>query len=144
MNRTKVVIPFEDGEWHGKTAETIWVKKLNNNLYKVDNIPFLAYGISFGDIIDCVEIDGRLVINSIITKSKYTTLRISFEDNVPFDSRKEYVSLISQYGELEYYDNMELYAFDTNDKSELNKVLTLLKELESKNILSYEEANFGT
>jgi hypothetical protein len=41
-------VPDEDG---GATVETLWAVPLGNDLYKLDNSPFFAYGVSWQDIV---------------------------------------------------------------------------------------------
>ena len=41
-------VPDDDG---GATVETLWAVPLGNDLYKLDNSPFFAYGVSWQDVV---------------------------------------------------------------------------------------------
>ena len=51
--------PDEDG-WPPVTAETLWAVELGGGLFRLDNIPFYARGVSDGDTVSAIRKMGFL------------------------------------------------------------------------------------
>jgi len=65
------------------TVETPWAVDLGEGLYRLDNIPFFAYGVSADVVIQAApEDDGYLAFSKLVTRSGNRTLRIAFKDKV--------------------------------------------------------------
>ncbi len=71
MNKQKDLIKLFielDEDWHGFSTESVWVKKLGNDLYRIENTPFYAMGISFQDIVKGRESNGRIEFQSVVER----------------------------------------------------------------------------
>jgi Domain of unknown function (DUF4265) len=70
------ILVLEDGD-----TENIWVRKIKKNQYEVLTIPFWAYNLSRGDIVECgTDEDGEgLFIEKVLKKSGNRTVRIAFK-----------------------------------------------------------------
>ena len=65
------------------TVETPWAIDLGGGMYRLDNIPFFAYGVSADDIVQAApEADGVLKFIQVVKPSGNRTLRIAFKDKV--------------------------------------------------------------
>jgi uncharacterized protein DUF4265 len=65
------------------TVETPWAIDLGDQRFKVDNIPFYAYGVSTDDIVVAVpQDDGVLAFVKVLEASGNRTLRVIFKDKV--------------------------------------------------------------
>ncbi len=65
------------------TVETPWAIDLGGGTYRLDNIPFFAYGVSADDIVQAApEADGVLKFMKVVKPSGNRTLRIAFKDKV--------------------------------------------------------------
>ena len=65
------------------TVETPWAIALGKGLYKLDNIPFFAYGLSADDVVEAAaESDGFLAFTRVVKPSGNRTIRIAFKDKV--------------------------------------------------------------
>jgi hypothetical protein len=61
-------------------SETLWASPLGGDLYRLDNSPFFAYGVSWQDIIEAhAAPDGLLEFVRCVRKSGNRTLRAFFE-----------------------------------------------------------------
>lgn len=71
-------VPGEDGE---ATVETLWAIPLGDDLYKLDNSPFYAYGVSWQDVVLAPydEQEGFATFHSVVEKSGHRTIRILFD-----------------------------------------------------------------
>ena len=58
-------------------VETPWAKRVGDNLYELDNVPWYAYGVSCGDIVEALPAeDGLPEFRRVVRKSGNRTLRV--------------------------------------------------------------------
>jgi hypothetical protein len=64
------------------SVETPWAFRLGTDLYRLDNIPFFAYGISLGDVVEAAPQadDPRPHFRRIVQKSGNRTVRVVAEE----------------------------------------------------------------
>jgi hypothetical protein len=78
----KIVIRHVHGD--DVDIETPWAKALGDDLYELDNLPWYAYGVSCGDVVEAfVGDDGRPEMTRVVKKSGNRTVRVIFESPVP-------------------------------------------------------------
>ncbi len=66
---------------HLGDSETLWASPINHNLYRLENSPFFAYGVSWGDIIEAKPSEDELLeYVRCVKKSGNRTLRIVFHE----------------------------------------------------------------
>ena len=71
----KLELRSDEGE-----VETAWAKHLGGNRYRLDNIPFFAYGISEGDVVEAEpQAKGFPLVKRVVGKSGNRTVRVFFE-----------------------------------------------------------------
>ncbi|GAB4366118.1 MAG: hypothetical protein Kow00114_23830 [Kiloniellaceae bacterium] len=72
----KIEIRITDAE--GDTeVETLWATPMGKDLYRLENSPWFAYGVSYLDIVQArAEGDGFPVFNTVVEKSGNRTVRI--------------------------------------------------------------------
>lgn len=80
----KVVLPIDNGD-HDFSVEILWASSRGGNRYRLNNIPFFAYGLSFGDFVEAVpkKDDERPHFKRVLVKSGNRTVRIGSEDGRP-------------------------------------------------------------
>lgn len=71
----KVLLRGPDGE-----VETPWAIRLSKNRYRLDNLPFFAYGISWQDVIETERRDGFNEFIRVIEKSGNRTIRVILDE----------------------------------------------------------------
>jgi hypothetical protein len=72
----KIRIPLEEKD----RSETLWGIAIQPSRFEIDNIPFYAYGVSLGDVVEArLDGDGVLVFSKIIKKAGNRTIRIFFK-----------------------------------------------------------------
>jgi hypothetical protein len=78
MLRVRFPLPDEGGTIE---IETLWAIHLENNMYKIDNLPFYAYDVSLGDaVLAIADFDEKLAtFKNILSKSGNRTIQILFE-----------------------------------------------------------------
>ena len=77
MDEGAVKVLLQEEEY----VETLWADPVGPNLYRLDNSPFWAYGVSWKDVVEAhPDPDGMLRMTRVAQKSGHRTLRIIFED----------------------------------------------------------------
>ena len=76
-NYVKLILSGPDGQ-----IETPWAEHVSDNLFRLDNMPFYAYGVSADDIVEArpTEHEGVVQFIRVHEPSGNRTLRIAFED----------------------------------------------------------------
>ena len=76
-------VPASDEDDHAD-VETLWAFSLGEDLYKIDNLPFFAYGVSWNDTVYAPydHEEGRATFQRAVSKSGNRTVRIIFETPV--------------------------------------------------------------
>ncbi len=68
----KLEFRTEDGE-----VETIWAKPIGEHLYRLDNSPFYAYGVSWNDVVEAQPQPGAFpLFRRVVEKSGHRTVRV--------------------------------------------------------------------
>ena len=79
------LVPDEDG-YPPFSSENIGCVRLDARRFRVDNIPFFVYGVSFADIVSAGESKDGLSFQQLLEEGGHSTLRVIFLDN-PKDAR---------------------------------------------------------
>ena len=71
-------VPNEDG---GADVETLWAYDLGSDNYKLDNLPYYAYGVSCDDVVLAPfdEDEEFPTFQKVVSKSGNRTIRIIFD-----------------------------------------------------------------
>lgn len=137
---SKIVVPLHEG-WHGYSAETLWGEKVNADSFRIDSIPFFANNISRGDLVKAnIDKDGRLLYQKTISKGENCTYRIFFDENIDLEEKIKYLTLFRNYGDIEYYKQLDLYALSV-PKQKVHKLYKNLIQFEKDGKLDFEEGD---
>lgn len=74
--------------------ESVWASKQGDN-YRIENIPFFACNIAYGDVVSVEEDDGRLYFNELISASGHSVVHVVLFDRKYLD---ELVRLVESSG----------------------------------------------
>lgn len=91
-------VEYEDSE--EADVETLWAYNLGEDNYKLDNLPYFAYGVSWHDIVYAPydPDEERATFKHVISKSGNSTIRIIFESPVEDGSASQ--ALLDSLAEL--------------------------------------------
>ncbi len=119
--------------------EYLWAEPLNNDRYRIDNIPFFVKGISAGDVVHGRQESDGLMFDGLIVSGGHSTIRVVFFD----DARKGVVRAnLQQLGcESEVSHLSNLIAVDVPPAAKYRGVIEYLQAQSSAGILDYEEAS---
>lgn len=130
---------------HGVQAENIWTERLGPDSYRVDNIPFYAYGISLDDIICAREQDGRLVFEAVLSHSGHSTYRVFINDKAGVESSAFNLRwrALEQLGCSLEVAKKRWIAVDVPPQSDVFAVYRELELGEQAAVWTFEEAHCG-
>ena len=135
------MIPLEDRTI--AESEWFWATPVGRNRYKIDNVPFFAYDLAVGDVVEALEKRGRLYVQKIVTRSGNATMRILLKDEVSPDDGSV-AARLQQLVELGWRwencgaDRM-LRAVDVPAGADLPMVQAILEEGSERGLWIHEE-----
>lgn len=142
LDLVKVTFRLDPGEWHGSATETLWAKKVGPELFRLDNSPFFAFGISYQDVVVARGEEGRLVFVQPFARGGHSTYRILLKD----DNRASFESLwapLRTAGCTYEEGPAPLVAVDVPPEADIHEVYRLLQAGEDAGMWSFEEGHCG-
>lgn len=141
-NKIKIIFDLDSEQWHASATETMWAEVQCDGLRRIDNIPFLFYGISMNDIVSTVPYSGEIeLFNSVVTKGGHSTYRILSNKKIA-SSELSRISELNCLYEIGMFGDVMLVAISVPPKSDVEKLYLYLTIGEKKGIWDFEEANF--
>ena len=90
----KIVVDLPADGWTGFLTERLWAERTGPTTAVLDNHPFFARGIAYGDEVQFHEdVRGQFRFSGVVTSSGYCTIRIA-----PHDRADEFRDLEVQAG----------------------------------------------
>lgn len=138
----KIFIPLpENPKFAG---ENIWAIQIADKLFRIENSPFSAYGISYLDEVNA-EFDiyeGRYVFKRVNKKSGHSTYRIMIKDK---KFEKIVLDQILIHGVTYEGSDVDeiLYSLDIENNDLVYKIYPILERLENEGKIIFEEADFA-
>jgi len=78
MDSSAVKVVLREGEY----VETLWAERVGPDLYRLENSPFWAYGVSWLDVVEAhPDADGQLVMSRVAEKAGHRTVRVFFDSD---------------------------------------------------------------
>lgn len=78
-NYKKVLLVYRDLNEQIQT-ESVWAEKIGEN-YKIENIPFFAPNIAYGDLVKVEDDNGELYFDELIEPSGHSTIQMIIYDH---------------------------------------------------------------
>lgn len=111
-------------------VEALWADRVGPDLYRLDNSPFWAYGVSWKDVVEAhPDPDGQLRMTRVVEKSGHRTLRITFEADEAESPRPQTIlAEINALGATYEGMNPRYLAIDIPPEADLMVVARYLTE----------------
>ncbi|MFP2906906.1 DUF4265 domain-containing protein [Pyxidicoccus sp. 3LFB2] len=139
-DRVKVVVKLEKDEDGFPPAdyEGLWARPLGGGEFQIDNVPFFAKGIAYGDVVSALAVNQELQFRQVVRPSGHATLRLIIYDEEDVASVK---ALLEQQGcSIERSHIPGLISVDVPPAVSLSALKPLLDEGEARERWGYEEA----
>ena len=147
VKRQKIFFALAENEWHNHVSESLWAIKLDNHIYKVDNIPTFVYGISLADKIKCVTKGNSqdLWFDTVLERSGNSTYRILIANKEQENQFNLYWKDFKDLGcSFESTSTTpKTVAINVPATSEIYAVYNLLEKGESNGLWTFEEGFCG-
>jgi Domain of unknown function (DUF4265) len=140
----KVIIKLEKDEddYPPADCESLWAMPVADGLFRIDNIPFFARGIAWGDVVSVSPEEGALYYKAVVRPSGHSTLRLIIYDVEQVPAVLELLSKWECSSERSHIPG--LIAVDVPPTVSLPELKQFLEEGESQERWGYEEACLGT
>lgn len=139
-DRVKVVVKLDKDEDDYPPAdyEGLWAHPLGENLFQIDNIPFFARGIAWGDIVSASRVEQEFRFLEVVKPSGHSTLRLIIYDEKDTPSVQ---AQFEQHGcSIERSHIPGLIAVDIPPTVSMATLRPFLDEGEAQGRWGYEEA----
>jgi hypothetical protein len=140
--KVKVRFTLDDSCWHGTASEALWADAVGE-LRRIDNLPFLASGISFADIVKTKRnTDGIEDFISVAKRGGHSTYRLMIlRRHIPHD-RLQRIAEIGCLYEVGKIGDVLLVSVSVPPTANINTAYSEFKAGEADGIWDFEEANF--
>ena len=80
-------------------GESLWATPLGDDLYRIENVPFFAYGLNFLDVVLATSDSDELKpeIRKVVTPSGRRTYRVMFDSSVEREKQVELLEILEQF-----------------------------------------------
>lgn len=141
----KTMVSFPVGEGDASLVERMHAIKQGDGLYLLDNSPFYAFDISFGDVFLATLNEEELIFSKIFSRGGHSTYRIKLpvghEHSRFLDSWNELEKLGCTY-EGSSSNPERLYSIDIPPGVDVSKVYRIFEAKEHEGIWQFEEAHY--
>lgn len=143
MSRIKVRFPLGKSIKDG--VELMYAKPLSGNRFVLDNSPFYAFGISFGDEFYVEDTNDQKTFYSIASRGGHSTYRIKLPEGKDHNYFLSYWEKLGSLGcsyEGSSVNIRRLYAIDMPPDVDIHKAYSVLEEYENLGIWEFEEGHY--
>jgi Domain of unknown function (DUF4265) len=143
-NYVKVVVELANSDWHSYATESLWATSTEmKDVFRIENIPFCAYGVSYQDLITIKFSSDMLLFKEVYQKCGHSTYRIFLSENCSWDkfemAWKPLVALGCSYEQA----TERLISVDIPPATNIYQAYALLEKGERNQIWDFEEAHCG-
>lgn len=138
-NLVKVHIDLPNHWW--LKGESLWAKSLGDDLYEIQNVPFCAYGLNWGDVVlataDAPELKPE--IRSVVRRSGQETLRVFFDDHLSEkDAQKPIIEKIKGMDAWIERAQATVIGINVNASGDYAAICAYLEELKNLGGVEFE------
>lgn len=134
----KVLLVYQDIDEY--KIESVWASK-SGDYYRIENIPFFAKNVAFGDIVSVEDEDGALYFDSLIEASGHSVVRIiMFHENDFSDVTKSIEAMGCSW---EGSHIKTLISVDIPPEISYDKVKAYLEKSRAEGRFDYQEVCLG-
>jgi hypothetical protein len=121
-------------------GESMWAQPLGNDLYKIENIPFYAYGLNFQDIVRATLDSDELIleIRELVEVNGHRTFRVFFKKNIDRQEQEKILDSMSGLGITYERADKTFVALDMKPEGNYQAIFDKLDEFFEKGILTFE------
>lgn len=138
----KITFRLDPGAWHGSTTESVWAEPVEPGQYRLCNIPFYAFDVSYSDVVEAVEDTDHLVFSSVARRGGHSTYRLLINEHRR-DQLESFWKPLAECGCNYEEGHRPLLAVDVPAEADIFEVYRRMEEGERAGIWSFEEGHYG-
>lgn len=123
-------------------VESFWAAKVGEDLYRIENVPFYAYGLNFRDVVRAYsDADGILEIQEVVERSGNQTMRVDFNKTCDKERQPKYLEQLKKLNCSFERWNDSMLAINVRKEADFNEIVAQLEAWEEEEILDVETAH---
>lgn len=139
----KVTFTLEKADWHDHATETLWAEPIGGDRFRLHNVPFYAYGVSYDDTVLAPETDGGRFVQGVSERGGHSTYRIFVSNTETLERFPEYWAPLESLGCTLERATERLFAVDVPPEADIYGVYDGLTKGEASGVWDFEEAHVG-
>lgn len=126
----------DEDDWPPVATESIWASRIADELYRLNNVPFFAAEVSFGDVVKTERREEVEWFVAVAEPSANSTLHVFCFDAA---KRQEFSDWIKARGWMwEYAFNQQYIAVNVPATTEMEELFSILRRLDEEEEFEYE------
>src|SRR5215471_4834417 len=138
----KIRFELEPGAWHGSGTETLWATPVGPNQYRLENVPFFAFGVSWEDVVLAKQDGPHRVFVEVLLRGGHSTYRL-LPVGTWTESFERYWAPLAAAGCAYEGGPARLRAVDVPPQADLHEVYKALRAGEATGVWDFEEGHCG-
>jgi hypothetical protein len=139
----KVTFLLEKTDWHDHGTETMWAEPRSSERFSLRNVPFYAYGVSYGDVVGAVADEGSLTVREVVGRGGHSTYRLFVTNTEELQRFEEFWQPLERLGCTVERATERLFAVDVPPNADINAAYDALSQGEAAGVWDFEEAHLG-
>jgi hypothetical protein len=139
----KVTFALEKADWHDHARETLWAEPIDGDGFRLRNVPFYAYGVSYGDTVLAPPADEGRVVQGVSERGGHSTYRIFVSNTETLKRFREYWAPLEALGCTLERATERLVAVDVPPEADIYRTYDALANGEAAGVWDFEEAHVG-
>jgi hypothetical protein len=121
-------------------GESLWAQALGADRYRIENVPFYAYGVNVHDVVEArpSSPDLKPSVLRVLESGGHSTIRVSFHEGVAEEDRIGHLSLLRELHVTFERSSASYFALDLEPDADILEVRARLDALEATGVLEYE------
>lgn len=139
----KVIMPLAAADWHNHANEIMWAFPLGENRFRIQNVPFYAFGVSYDDVVEAPTIGNQNVMRAVVQRGGHSTYRIFVSNTASLKRFSEFWLPLERLGCTFERATERLFGIDVPPEADIYKVYDLLQAGEDAGVWDFQEAHVG-
>ncbi|MEM9907888.1 MAG: DUF4265 domain-containing protein [Cyanobacteria bacterium P01_D01_bin.44] len=121
-------------------GESLWAAPLGSDLYRIENVPFFAYGLNYLDIVHATpdSEDLKPEIRRVVTPSGHRTYRVIFDAKIDREEQVKLLGSLEKLGATFERADATNVSIDIEPSGDHIEIYDQLDEYENQGYLSFE------
>ena len=143
LGLAKVVVSLAAADWHDHATESLWARPLGENRFRIKNVPFYAFGVSYDDVVEAPTIGNQNVMRAVVQRGGHSTYRIFVSNTASLKRFSEFWLPLERLGCTFERATERLFGIDVPPEADIYKVYDLLQAGEDASVWDFQEAHVG-